>query len=173
MMTAGQFAYAIRADLKWVHNAARILGQSFEYNVDEARWLGLVHQLHAEQGIPLSRAADLARTALSAPTSEREVRVGGDGTTAVLVDVARYRAVFAAALSTALNRETPRRRGRPRRPRGRRTGARVLRAAQEHGVDLSLLEQSLALTPSERIARLDANREFITALRKVGTQRHP
>lgn len=100
-MTASQFARAIRADPKWVQNAARILGKRFRYSTAEARWLGLVHQLQQHFGIPLRTAGDMATTALAAPATEQAVSVGesGDGSARIVIDVARYDSSFAASRS--------------------------------------------------------------------------
>jgi hypothetical protein len=40
-------------------------------------------------------------------------------------------------------------------------------AAEAHGVDVSLLRESLEQSPADRLARLDANSRFLTGLRRV------
>jgi hypothetical protein len=168
-MTASQFALAIRADPKWVQNAARILGKRFRYGKAEARWLGLVRQLQRQFGIPLHMAGDMASAALAAPATERAVSVGKseDGSARVVIDVARYHSSFAASLSAALTLGTPRRRGR----RMHRPHHDPVLAARAHGVDIGLIEASLARTPSERVARLDDDAAFLAALRQGRTNR--
>jgi hypothetical protein len=168
-MTAGQFARAVQADERWVQNAIRLLGRPVRRTVRDAQWLGLVRLLHRDFGVPLVAAGAMATTALAAPPTERAVPVArsGDDSVMLIVDVARYRSSFAAALSAALVLGGPRRRGR----RPARTPHDPIRAARDYGVDVDLLASSLALTPAQRLARLDADREFLSAVRPVAPAR--
>lgn len=162
-MTAAQFALAVRADSKWVQNAARILGKRFRYSVPEARWLALVRMLNREFSIPLEKAGRLATAALRYPSETREMRLleSGDGAAAIVLDIARFHSDFVASLGTALVLGTPRMRGR----RARGAPGSAVERARKFGVDIDLLHASLALTPEERLARLDSDARFITALR--------
>lgn len=164
VMTATQFARAIRADPKWVQNAARILGKRFVYAPEEARWLGLVRVLQQQFGIPLHTASGMATRALAAPPAERAACVGEseDGSIRIVIDVARYHSSFAASLSAALTLCTPRRRGR----RMGHPQSDPMGAARRYGVDIGLTQASLALTASERLARLDDDATFLAALRQ-------
>ncbi|HEY9449052.1 MAG TPA: hypothetical protein VIQ60_04830 [Gemmatimonadaceae bacterium] len=82
-----------------------------------------------------------------------------DGAAAIVLGVARYHSSFAASLSVALTLSTPRRQGRMSRVLGH-----PVERAKKFGVDLDLVRASLALTPEERLRRLDANAEFLAAL---------
>jgi hypothetical protein len=172
--TRTQFARAAMVDEKWLENALRSIDRPLRYTDADARWLGLVHLLARDHGLAVPRAARLASEALAAPPSSRAVRVGDtrDGISALVIDVARYHSAFAAALSAAIHRAGPRRRGRPRRATARRD---AIRAAEDHGVDVSLLRAALRRSPGERLAQLDANAQFLRALRpRDGSRvRHP
>jgi hypothetical protein len=165
-VTATQFALAVRADSKWVQNAARILGARFRYTIAEVRWLGLVRILNREFSTPLVEAGRLATVALRLPPDTRELRLleSDDGSAAIVLDLARYHSSFAASLSAALTLGTPRRRGR----RADSSDGNAIERARKFGVDLGLLRSSLALTPTERLARLDSNARFIASLREGG-----
>jgi hypothetical protein len=158
-MTPHQFAAAVGAELKWVQNAARLLGRRFRRVPSEARWLRLVRLFHDGFGIALKPAAELASDALAmAPATSGDVAAAADYS-------ARIDSSFAAALASALAFHGPKQRGRSRWGKARR-GVAALKAAEEHGVDLSLLHESLALTPDQRLRRLDENAAFIRALRR-------
>lgn len=166
-MTAIQFALAVRADSKWVQNTARLLGKRFRYTIAEARWLALVRILNRDFSIPLDDAGRLATSALRFPPDTRELRLleSGDGSAAIVLDLARFHSSFAASLSAALMLGTPRRRGR----RAQRADGDAIASARKLGVDIDLVRASLALTPDERLARLDSDARFIAALRTART----
>lgn len=72
----------------------------------------------------------------------------------------RFLTVFAPSLSRARELYVERRRGRPSNaPR-----LHGMKAAVEYGVDITLLEHSLRLTPAERLRRLDDDVAFSAAL---------
>lgn len=167
-MTRAQFARAVRADEKWVENAARQLGRQLAYTPAEARRMGLVRVLARDFGIPLVRADALAETALRHSPETRALALveATDGSAVLVLDLARYHSTFGVALSTALHHASPRQRGRPRTtPRARRRDP--VAVAASHGVDLTLLRESLRHTPAERLASLDENAAFAAALRRV------
>ena len=165
-MTRAQFAVAVRADEKWIENAARLLGKRFRFSLEESVWLGLVRMLSQEVQLPLSRAADLADEALGL-RSDQEVVVGhsDQNSSGVFIDMPRFRSSHAAASSVALTLGGPRRRGR-RAARSRKR-ADALAAAQRYGVDIDLLREGLKLSPAERLEQLDANAAFVRSIRKA------
>jgi hypothetical protein len=166
-MTRAQFALAIRGEEKWVENAARLLGRSFSYSLEEAVWLGLVRVFNQEVGLTLSRAAELADEALGHVAEEGTVQLGHSeqSNAAVSIDLARHYSAHAASLSAALDMGGPKRRGRPRVRVRRKTA--MLERASEYGIDVDLLREGLRLTPGERLERLDENAQFLNALRPV------
>lgn len=165
-MTRSQFAQAVRADEKWVENAARALGHRLRYSTGEARWFGLIYVLTRDLGTSVQRAATLATAALQLDPTTRalRLRLSEHGEASVALDLARYHSAFAAAVSAALSHGGPRRAGRPTRP-GRPVNA--LAAAAEHGVDVSLLRAGLRRSPAERLARLDENVAFLQSVRRT------
>ena len=173
-LTRSQFAAAVRADDKWVENAARTLDRRLEYTPAEARWFGILRVLTRELGISIGRAAELADDALRQPPETRALPLAesDDGAASVVIDLARYHSTFTAALSAALNHGGPRRRGRApvKSSRVREPVAR----ARAYGVDESLVREALERSPAERLARLDANAAFLSALRPVSLESsHP
>lgn len=170
-MKRAQFAIAVRADEKWVENAARLLNRRFRYTRESAVWLGLVRVLHQEVGLTLSQSANLASEALGNEMPRGTVTVGqGDaGVAGVSIDMDRYLSAAAAAFSSALVHGGERRRGRPRAAARGKTAA--LRHAADYGVDLDLLRAGLRLTPAERLEQLDENAQFISALEPVANRR--
>ena len=167
-LTRAQFAAAVRADEKWVENTARTLGRRLEYTPAEARWLGMVRLVTRDLAIPITRAAELADDALRQPPETRALplAVSDEGAASLMIDLARYHSTFAAALSAALNHGGPRRRGRRAPAKSSRVRESVA-GARAYGVDVSLLREALARSPAERLARLDANAAFLSALRPV------
>jgi len=167
-MTRAQFARAVGADEKWVENTARQLARPLACSVAEARWLGLVRLLVRDIDLPAARAAELATLALREPPESRAVVLPmTESAVGVTIDLARYHSAFGASLSAALHIVQPRRRGRPAAS-SRAAAGDPLAAAEAHGVDLSLLRESLRLTPAERLARLDEDAGFVEAIRPVG-----
>jgi hypothetical protein len=164
-MTPAQFAVAAGVDPKWIRNVRQLLGRPTGNGPTEARWLGLVHELHSTLGCTLAVAARVADAAVAASVGQREVRVSlgepGDGRVEVVVDLWRDRSVHLARLSRALEHPPAERRGRP--PAARRTRASVRERAATYGVDVDRLRAGLARSPAERLARLDENVAFLAA----------
>jgi hypothetical protein len=133
----------------------------------------VVRLLARDFGIPIARASELADEALrhTPETRALPLAVSHGGAATLVMDLARYHSTFATSLSTALNHGGRRRRGRPPSRRPPRDGAVV--AAESHGVDLSLLRAAMRQSPAERLARLDANAEFLRAIRPVPRRRPP
>jgi hypothetical protein len=141
---------------------------------DEARWFGIVHELHGTLGCSLAVAARVADAALAAPASQRELRVSlGDaesgGRAELVIDLWRDQSVHLARLSRALVRPPPERRGRPRVARRSRGSARA-RAAR-YGIDVARLRAGLSRTATERLVRLDENAAFLAEGRSALARR--
>lgn len=160
-MTPARFAITVGADPQWVRNAAAVLGLDVERTPDEACRLGLTRQIHEELGLTLERAWKIAGRAL-ARGAEASFR-NPDGVARLVIDVDRYRSDFASRLSRARTQHQEGRRGRP--PKS--DGASAVERARRYGLDISLLQSSLRLSPSDRLRRLDANRDFVLALRQA------
>jgi hypothetical protein len=159
-MTLSQFAAAVNADPKWVLNATRLLRRPLRRTAADAHWLRLVRLLHHDVGLSLARASRAATRAFRATGPSAIAAESPDGSAAVLVDRARFESSFVAALGTALTVAGPRRRGRSRKPR-----RDALAAARAYAVDLGLLRASLALSPADRLQRLEENATFLGAVR--------
>jgi len=160
----GQFAVIVGASPRWVQNARAVLGLRGRYTEQEARQLGLAREIRQVTGMPLRRAWRLAPEALAAWPGRREwVHEGREASVRLVVDLERYLSNYAVRLALACTRYAERRRGRmPRRPRD------PVAAAQAYGVDLSLLQESLKLSPEERLRRLDEAYEFFRTVQVVG-----
>jgi hypothetical protein len=159
-MTLGQFSVAVGASPRWVQNARAALPLGGGYTVEKARRLALARALRRTCGMPLVEAYAAAGEALAGwPESRHWERTGSDGV-AVAVDLERFLGAFAARLSLARTLYGERERGRPRKVR-----RRGLALARDHGVDVGLLEASLARTPAERLRSLDRDVEFLRSLR--------
>lgn len=167
MLTRSQFAAVVRADEKWVENTARVLGRQLAYTPQEARYFGIIRLLANQFGIPVARSAQLAVDAMRQPPDIRALILDGsvDGSAALVLDLSRYHSGLVAALATALHRGGPRRAGRPVSVREQGGKYDPIGAAERHGVDISLLRQSLRQSPAERLARLDTNAAFLRSLR--------
>ena len=166
-MTRAQFAIAVGAPGKWIHNAAAALGRRVRYTPDEARRLAVAHAIQMAIGGPLRRADLLAAKALLAGPDQSVVigtdlkEAGHDATVRLSIDLPHILSAYAARLARAL-RHQPQRRGRRRIAR-RQPDARA--RARAHGVDLTLVDHHLALSAEQRLRALDANLPFLTALR--------
>lgn len=178
----------VKADEKWVENAARLLGHALKYSQAEARWMAMVRLFNHELGLPLKRSAHLANEAIRHPESTRELRLGdmSSGSAAIVVDLARFHSAHNAAMSAALTLAGPRKRGRPlggvhnsvsvlRERSTQETTWDVLARAKAYGVDLAALRDGLNETPAQRLQRLDDNSKFIAEMRRsmVKTTRKP
>jgi len=160
-MTLGQFALAIPAPAKWVLNANAMLQLAPVYDVKRAKLMALTRTLEQAIGLPLKRAYRLARRTLQRPEEPASWRhESADGVAAVVIDRERFLSDFAVNLSRARVGYSERRRGRP--PTKRRRG---IAAARHHGVDVSLLRESLTQSPAARLRRLDEDAAFARSLR--------
>lgn len=160
-MTLGQLAMSIPAPRKWVLNANAVLQLAPVYSVKRARVMALTRMLERAIGLPLKRAYRLAKQTLQRPAESASWRhASPDGVAAVVIDRERFLSDFAVNLSRARVGYGERRRGRP--PRRRRQG---VAAARHHGVDISLLRESLKQSPAARLRRLDADASFVQSLK--------
>jgi len=160
----GQFAVIVGASPRWVQNARAVLGLRGRYTEQGARQLGLAREIRQVTGMPLRRAWRLAPEALAAWPGRREwVHEGREASVRLVVDLERYLSNYAVRLALARTRYAERRRGRmPRRSRD------PVAAAQAYGVDVSLLQESLTLSPEERLRRLEEAYEFFRTVQVVG-----
>jgi len=147
-----------------VQNARAALGLRKRYDLEGARRLGLARLLSQATHMPLRRAYGVAGKALQSwPERKEWAGENPDGSVRIVVDVERYLSAFATRLSLSRTYYLERRRGRPpnrvREP---------IAAAKAYGVDVSLLQESLKLTPEERVQRLDENVTFLKSVRVVG-----
>lgn len=160
-MSLGQFATAVAASPRWVQNAFHVLGLERVYDEERAKILGLARQLHVALRIPLGEAYPLAREALGAwPETTVWRRQDEAGMVTLEVNLERYLSSYAVRLALARNWYAERKRGRP--PKRRKRG---IAGAREYGIDISLLEESLKLTPAQRLRRNEEALEFLRALR--------
>jgi len=160
-MTLGQLAMAIPAPPKWVLNANALLQLAPTYSVQRARLLALTRLLEQAIGLPLKRAHQLAKETLRQPSDPTSWRhESPDGAAALVIDRERFLSDFTVNLSRARAGYAERRRGRP--PRRKRRG---VAAARHHGVDITLLRESLKQSPEARLKRLDEDAAFLQALK--------
>jgi hypothetical protein len=162
-MTLGQFATAVGAPKRWVQNAFQALGLPARYTEDLARRLAFARVVKETSGMPLRQAFPLAREALASWPQERVWRLEGpEGALRAEIDLERFLSSYAVRLSLARCWYAERRRGRP--PGQRRRG---IAWARWYGEDVSLLEESLKLTPEQRLRRLDQAVEDLKRFRLV------
>lgn len=168
-MTLAEFAMVVGADPKWIHNTSRLLGRRFRRTVEEARWLRLVRLFQDTFDMSLAGAGTLATLALvrEDASTPSVIAAAPDGGAQVVIDRERLESSFAAALAAARAFAGPRQRGR----RPLRRGGDPIAAARAYGVDTGLLRSSLALTPAERLERLDQNAQFLNAVHRVNQGR--
>ena len=162
-MTLAEFAYLLDVDPKWVQNTAAALSSSLRYTIPSARRLAVARALAETAGMPMPGAWALAAGVLrKAGGSKEPVLVSADGDpVAVTVDVYRIVAAVNVGLSRLRTMYAPRQRGRPAKLR-----RDPLRAAEEYGLDLTLLGANLRRTPAERLKQLDAMADFRARARR-------
>ncbi|MEP6733157.1 MAG: hypothetical protein ABJE10_21115, partial [bacterium] len=163
-MTPAQFAIAVGADSKWIQNTRRLLARKRDNSAREARWLGVVHDIHANLGCPLAEAARIANLVIVSPPAQQvlRVKVGEVGRAELVIDLWRDWSIHLARLSLALTRPPSERRGRPVKSQPVKSATR---RAVEYGVDVSRLQSGLHRTVAERLATLDQNTTFLAAAR--------
>lgn len=160
-MTLGQFSILVGAPKRWVQNAFQALGLAPVYTESTARRLAFARVLKEALGMPLRRAYPLGQEAPTEPPGTRSWQVQeSDGTVRMTVDLDRFEREFAVRRSLARCWYAERRRGRPVKERRRGLGL-----AEWYGVDISLLKASLALTPAQRLRRLEEAAAFVREAR--------
>lgn len=162
LMTLGELAVGIGSTPKRVINTLNALGGRRKYTDALAARLAITLAVHDSTGIPIRRAFQLAATALRdySGAAEPVVVRARSAHAGVVVDVRRILSECATRLSAARTLGTPAR----GRPRGRRDAP--LRAAEEWGLDLSLMRTNLALTPEDRLRQLDGMAAFSRDVRR-------
>ena len=171
-MTRAQFALAVGATEKWVHNAAAALGRGVPYSPAAARRLAVARAIQAMTRVSLAVADRLAAAALALPVPE-------SGSVAVLETNVGWVTLDLRRVLSGLRRapRPGRRNTSPRRP-GRHCSAAAAaidrcpgRRARAYGIDLSLIDSNLRRTPEERLRTLDANAQFVSALARREVER--
>jgi len=161
-MKLGEYAVAVGAPKRWVQNARAALGERGPYTESGARRLAFAKLVKETCSMPLRSAYPLAGAALASWPAQRSWSYRpGDGAVSITVDLERFLSEYAARLSLSRSYYAERRRGRPRKRRG-------VALAKWYGVDVTLNEESLKLTPAQRLTQMDANREFSKSLRFTG-----
>ncbi len=156
-LTLGQLAVAVGASKRWVLNAlARLEIPRGAYAEAVARRLSLARQLAEALRMPLTGAYAAAGVILAETDPHGTWRVESpDGAVRIEVDLPRFFSGYLPRLALARSQYGERWRGRRRPQRGS-----ALERARAYGVDTSVFEYTLSLTPSPRLAELDANLEF-------------
>lgn len=157
---------AVGAAPKWILNAAVALDRVLEYSEEEARRLGLAKQIQELLDTSLKRADVIAGEIVQRPISPTTIIEFAEGDIKIVIDLERYLSNFVVRLSNARAHYAPRRRGRPPKDRTLTAAER----AREYGIDIALVRANLRLTASERLQRLERDREFVVKLRR---QRSP
>ena len=160
-LTLGQYATAVGAPKRWVQNAHAVLGLGTEYTAEGARRLAFARLLKETGGTRLADGYALASPALASWPAQRAWTYAGPGGAAeISVDLERFLSDCNVRLSLARSWYAERRRGRP--PKTRRRGVAW---AKWYGVDVTLLETSLRLTPAQRLDRLGEAAAFLRGVR--------
>ena len=153
-MTLGEFARLLDVESKWVLNRMAGLGLPARYTIALARRLTVCRAIHAATGMPLERAVVVARHCLRTYRGEiapMTVFPTPDGDVALTVDVYRMLSSFHVRLAAVRVMFAPRMRGRPAtRDRD------AIQAAENWGLDLTVIRDNLAKSPERRLRQLDA-----------------
>jgi hypothetical protein len=168
-MFPAQFALAVGADQKWIQNVRRLLGRPAGSEPADARWLGIVRELHVTLSCSLATAARIADLVVDAPVDRRQLVVPLDdaGAFTLTIDLHRAWTLHLARLSRALVMPPPERRGR-RAPASR---ASAMKRALEYGIDVERLRAGLGRRVAERLVTLDANTTLLAAGRASLTRK--
>lgn len=140
--------------------------------IEMARQLTIARAVHAAMAVPMAEALVFAQRALRVPclaSSRITVPLTDDDDAALSIDVyrrlvCRRLASFYVRLADLRESFAPRVGGRPR---SRHVSAR--RAAEDWGLDLSLIRDNLGKTATERIRQLDAMGRFTRGIRRAGS----
>ena len=170
-MTPAQFALVVGADRKWIQNARRTLGRPICNDEAEARWLGLVHELHTTLGCSLNDAACMSGVACDAPADQGTVAVKESRSRGVVVtlDLKRARHQHLLRMSCALELPPVDRRGRP--PTSwRRIKAELAHGAARQGDVQRLRVRAMHGTALDRLAELGALTDLLADLVRSRTR---
>lgn len=169
-MSPAQFALAVGADQRWIRNARRTLRRRRCTSQQEARWLGLVHELHLSPGLALHDAARVADQVSAAPTSHGCIQI--DGVTclgvSLVVDLERVHALHALRLARAMHLLVRDHRGRPATSY-RRIVADLARCSRRT-CDPIRLALSAKRPAAERLAALGSMSELLVGLATAGVR---
>lgn len=156
-MTLGELSYMLNVQPKWILNASAALDGSLQYTLPEARRLAVARALHESLGMPIARAYGLAADVLRRYHGGRSPvpLFEESGPIVAMADVYRILAVVNTGLSRLRCSYAPRSRGRPNS-----TNDDPIRAAADHGLDLTLLASNLRRGPAERLRQLDGMVDF-------------
>jgi len=159
--TLGQFALAVGVTPRWILNALTRLKVPRRYDEPLARRLALARVLADALDQELPRAFQRAGRILAAADLHQPwTEASGDGLVTVTVDLPRVMTFYAIRLALARNRYGEKPRGRKPRASGS-----AIQRAETYGMDTTLLQSSLTLTPAQRATEHDANLEFYRAVR--------
>lgn len=165
-MTLADLAHLVDVRAKLVLNALAVLGRPAKYSIALARRLTVAIVIQQASGSSLAVAFAQAEQALRSYQGDDApvvVQTGGCDV-ALLVDVHRILSSFNARLSTLKTSVEPRQRGRVRT---RRRDA--LRAAEEWGIDLTLIADNMGRTVEQRVRQLDAMAAFALGVQRTST----
>lgn len=160
-MTLAEFALLVDAEPKWVLNAIQVLGRPLPYTMPMAQQLALTRRLQRALQTTLAVAWDLAVMALAHGADPVRLPATPDSLVIVEIDMARVHSEFNVRRSFVETMHTPRRAGRPRKRRVTAT-----RAAEQQGLDLSLLKANLDRSPAQRLRQLDGMVAFRQRVRR-------
>ena len=167
-VTPAQLAIVVGADRKWIQNARRILDRPIRNDEHEARWLGLVHELHTTLGCSLDDAADIADVACDAPADQAIItaRESRSRCTVVTLDLKRARQQHRLRLASALELPPADRRGRPP-SRWRTIRAELAHRAARLDAVQQLKLRAMHGTALERLTELGALGDLLADLVKA------
>ncbi len=164
-MMLAEFSRVLGARPKWVLNTLKALNADGCYTLELARQLTVARAVHEATAVPMTGSLAYARLALRSPGSVDSpvvVHLNADADVALTVNVYRLLSSFYVRLAELRESFAPRARGRPR---ARRVNAQ--RAAEEWGLDLSLIRDNLRKSPTERLRQLDAMGQFSRGVRRA------
>ncbi len=170
-MTLAEFSRLLGVRPKWVLNTLRALNADGRYTIEMARQLTIARAVHAAAAVPMVESMVFARRALLAPSSASSrvtVQLADDDDAALTVDVYRLLSSFHVRQAELRESYAPRARGRPRT-----RGISALSAAEDWGLDLSLIRDNLGKTAAERIRQLDAMGQFARGVRRSVRRARP
>ena len=170
LMTSGEFAIVVGADPKWIRNARRTLRRSARLDEAEARWLSLVHELHASLDMGLCVAARIADEALAADATRSCVEMAADraGTLTLTIDLARARSLHALRYAHAMYLSPLDQRGRP--ATSYRPMLEAVRRRSRRDADVHILRMNARGSPAQRLASVGPLADILGGLGSAGVR---